>query len=169
MSAPTLWNKSIRLIHWAVAISIILNLFFLEEGDDIHRWIGYGAVGFVLWRFYLGIKGPEHVKFRDFPLSYSDFIIFFQNPFRKSPKDFKGHNPGASLTYILMWLSVIALGVSGYMMGLDRFWGDETLEEIHIRVSTFLKILILLHLLGMAFDSLKFKRKTFLAMITGRK
>jgi cytochrome b len=169
MPERILWNKSIRLIHWALAIIITLNLFVLEEGDDVHRWIGYSAVGFVLWRFYLGIKGPPHVRFRNFPLSMGEFKLFIKNIFSLSPKDFPAYNPAASLTYILMWLSVIVLGISGFMMGLDRFWGDETLEYIHIKTSTFLKLLILFHLLGMTLDSIKFKRKTFLAMINGEK
>jgi len=62
-----------------------------------------------------------------------------------------------------------ALGVTGFMMGLDAYWGEEWLEDLHENLSTALMVLVVLHLLGIAFDSWKFRRKTWLGMITGRR
>lgn len=158
-----IWTTSIRIIHWVIAMAVTLNLFVLEEGDPPHRYLGYLAVSFVLWRLYLGIYGPEHIRFLTFPLKPSDFKNYLKG------KSYKGHNPFASLTYIAMWLLLLALGTSGFMMGLDAFWGDERLEELHEAFSDLMQLLILAHLTGMVIDSIRYKRHTWVSMFHGKK
>lgn len=132
-----------RLIHWALAICIVTNLFFLEEGDSPHQWIGYAAVALVAMRAALGFsKGRQGFRWQ-------------------------GPNRLATLLYLLLWTMVIALGITGWMMGLDKYWGDEQLHEIHENISLAIKVYIGLHLAGIAIDSIRYRRKTWLGMIKG--
>lgn len=55
------------------------------------------------------------------------------------------------------------------MMGLDVFWGEEWLQDLHKLFSLAIQGLVLVHWLGMLLDSYHFRRKTWLAMITGRR
>lgn len=138
------WDFPIRITHWALALCVVLNFFFIEEGSDTHDWLGYLAVVLIFFRLIWGYFGGPAAKF-------------------------KPHNPLAALVYILVWLDVIALAVTGWMMDLDRFWGDEWLDNLHANLSTGLQVLIVLHLCGMALDSLRYKRATWMAMIDGRR
>lgn len=161
-----IWPLHIKIIHWVLALIILLNIYLFDEGDLIHTVLGYAGAGLVLIRFYFGFKAHDHVSFAHFNLSLKSLKIFFKEHFRKkNPVDYEGHNPLASLVYFLMWFLVIALGVSGWMMGLDRFWGDEALEEVHVYFSHSLTILVVIHLVGVFLDALLFKRKTWMRMI----
>lgn len=164
-----IWDRTTRILHWIIAAAVVLNLFVLEEGDDAHRWLGYAAVGAVLLRGVWGFVGGAYSRFRSFPLGWGSWKKFFASLVFWRRSDFPGHNPLASLTYIVIWACVFSLGVTGWMMGLDAYWGEEWLEEIHANISIALRALLGLHLAGLLLDSVKFRRHTWLGMITGKK
>jgi cytochrome b len=160
-----IWDRTTRLLHWMIAVIILLNLFVLEHGDPPHRWLGIVAVGLVSIRGFWGLAGGEHSRFRTWPLRPHQIKDFF----RDQSTAYAGHNPPASLVYILIWLTIVALGVTGWMTRLDRFWGEEWLEEIHGGIAIWLQALIVVHCLGMALDARKHRRRTWMAMISGRR
>ncbi|MGE5086203.1 MAG: cytochrome b/b6 domain-containing protein [Bacillota bacterium] len=168
-STKILWPKTVRLIHWAIAILVTLNLFILEEGDPPHRYIGYAAVFLVAIRFFYGFTTKTEASFQRLPLSFRELKRFLAAKARFEKIDYPGHNPAASWVYILIWLCILCLAITGFMMGLDRFWGDETLEEIHELFSNAVLALVVIHFIGIALDSIQYKRKTWLGMITGKK
>lgn len=57
--------------------------------------------------------------------------------------------------------------VSGWMQGLDAFWGDESLEEIHKFIGNALMGLVAIHLIGIARDAIIHKRKSWMSMVDG--
>ncbi len=163
-----IWNKIIRLIHWSVAGIVFLNLFFLDEGDLLHRYLGYAALGFVIFRIIYGFKSAGPHSFVEFPISLLEIKNFFMSKINRQNLDYKGHNPAASLVYILIWIIVIFLGLTGWMMGLDRYFGEDWVMRIHEVLADGLKILVLFHFIGITLDSIQFKRKSWLKMITGK-
>jgi cytochrome b len=165
-----LWDRTVRILHWSVAAAVFANLFIFEEGDDVHRWIGYSAIACVTARLLWGLRRDSgHARLRALPFHPRDFVRFFRTLFNRSAPSFDGHNPIASSIYVLIWADIFALAVTGFMMGLDRYWGEEWLEELHANISTVLKVLIVIHLAGLVFDSLKYRRHSWLAMIRGRR
>lgn len=162
-----IWDLPTRITHWGLASCVVLNLFVLEEGDNWHRWLGYTSVAFVLFRFVWGLLGAPASHFKSFPISFQKIYAFWLTGFNNN--NFVGHNPIASIIYILIWINLISLGVSGYMMGLDAYWGDEKLETLHANLAILLQIFIGIHLLGVFIDSLRYRRNTWAAMITGKK
>ncbi|MGE3975110.1 MAG: cytochrome b/b6 domain-containing protein [Bdellovibrionales bacterium] len=134
------WDLPTRFIHWALATCVVLNLFILEEGEDLHAWTGYAAVVIVVLRFAWGFLGQVPIR-----------------------------NRIASLVYIGIWSLILGLGITGWMMGLDAYWGEDWIEELHANFSIGLQILIGLHFLGIIIDSVRYRRRTWLAMIRGYK
>jgi cytochrome b len=163
------WSKLIRLTHWVVAIALVLNLYFLEEGEIIHEYVGYTAAAFVVIRLIYGLTSKDMAAFINFPISMTSLTEFIRSKMNFEKKDYTGHNPAASVVYILLWACVLSLALTGWMMGLDQFFGEEWLHELHEYISLFTQILIVSHLIGMALDAYSFKRKTWLAMINGKK
>lgn len=163
------WSKLIRLIHWSIAIALILNLYFLEEGETAHEYVGYTAVTLVFIRFIYGLVSKDAASFKNFPVSATSIKEFIKSKINFEKKEYAGHNPLASVVYILLWTFIIGLGLSGWMMSWDMFFGEEWLEETHERISLLTQILIALHFAGMALDSYSFKRKSWMAMFTGKK
>jgi cytochrome b len=139
----TIWDVPTRLLHWGLAVCVTLNLFVLE--DEPHRWSGYVAVALVLSRFLWGLRHSRSLR---------GFVR-------------ARHNALAATVYLLIWLAVIAMGVTGWMMGLDAYWGEEWLEELHANIAFVIKGLILIHLAGMTVDSLHRRQHAWRAMFTG--
>lgn len=139
-----IWSIQSRLIHWLIALPVLAN-FILEGGELPHQALGYLAAAMMLVRLLWGFVAKDHAAFSAFPRSRASWV------------------------YLFIWALVGALGVTGFMMGLDAYWGEEWLEDLHENLSTALMVLVVLHLLGIAFDSWKFRRKTWLGMITGRR
>jgi len=170
MEAPSpkkiIWQLSTRILHWCVAVPTLAN-YLLEGGEKPHEWAGYAAALFVGLRLLRGLVCRDHAHFRHFPLhprSVVEHLLHITERHRPTV----GHNPLASWVYLFMWSTLIALAVTGFMMGMDAYWGEEWLENLHEDIATGLQVLIALHFLGLAYDSWRFKRKTWLAMFTGR-
>jgi cytochrome b len=166
--SQVVWDVPTRLAHWAVAFSVVLNLFVLESGDPPHKWAGYTAAGFVCFRLFWGMITRSPSRLKNFPLHPKLMLEFIKNGFQ-DVKEHTRHNPGAAWTYIFIWVLILCLAISGFMMGLDRFWGEEWLEELHEIFSKALELLLIVHLVGLALDSLRHRRPAWMAMIHGRK
>jgi cytochrome b len=165
-----LWDRFVRILHWSLAAVVTANLFFLDGHDEPHKWAGYFALVVVLVRLGWGsLPRAGHSRLKEFPLSFADFRRFLSDLPRRQSIPFEGHNPVASLNYILIWLMVLALAQTGWMLSWDRYFGEEWVEVWHSRISTALEVLVVMHLVGVFFDSWRYRRATFLSMIRGRR
>ena len=77
------------------------------------------------------------------------------------------NTPKSFWVYKLMWILVMLLGVSGFMMQTDYFFGEDWLEDIHELFSILMQIIIVGHLIGLAVDRILYKRKLWLKMFKG--
>ena len=68
-----------------------------------------------------------------------------------------------------IWLSVIAIGVTGYMTTTISFFGVEWVEEAHEIIFGWLLVSVALHVAGVAFDTRRSGVNLVRAMISGRK
>ncbi len=134
-----MWDFPSRLIHWIIAFGVTFD-FFSVGGDPPHNIVGYIVAAAVVIRIFYGIN-----------------------------KNFPRENKLASIVYWLIWLDVLALAVTGFLMGTDRFWGDQDLNDLHLMMSNVLIGLSLSHLLGIALHSIRFKKKTWMGMISGKR
>jgi len=171
MALTPIWPLRIRLIHWAVALACILNFKFLEDGETPHRFVGYGAAALVLIRVLLGlIHSQPEIRIQGMVGSLQQIPTELAKLASKQrPSLSRGHSPLAAPVMLLIWVLVLALGVSGWMMGLDTFFGSETLEEIHELFSHALQVLILAHLAGIAHEAWSHRTPAWMGMIHGKK
>ena len=78
-------------------------------------------------------------------------------------KRYAGNNPGSALAAVLMFLLVPALFISG--IG----YGGEEVEELHETFAWALLAVVVLHLAGLAWHTIRHRENISLAMVTGRK
>ncbi len=171
IKTPTVkvWDIAVRLCHWGLALCILANLTFVEEGDDIHQYIGYSAAGIVAFRFIWGFVGTRYARFSDFFPTPKRLITHSKQLINRQADTHLGHNPFGALMMFALWSVVIGLGVTGYLMGTEQFWGDERLEEIHELLANSLIPLIALHVISAVAMSFISKNNLIAAMITGNK
>jgi len=128
----------IRVLHWAIALSFLLSAFLLSPGDLPHRLSGILGGALVAARLVLAFR---------YRMTYL--------------------NPRAVVVYLLIWLSIIGLGVTGWMSQLDAFWGNRLLQQSHGIAAYLLMALVFVHLSGVFLDAWRHRRKTWMKMIRG--
>lgn len=164
------WDILVRFTHWAVAIGILANLAITEDGSTWHEYVGYTVVGLVAMRLLWGLIGTKYARFSNFfptPKRIKTHLKTFKN--KQMDENHLGHNPFGALMMFALWGVIIVLGVSGYLMGTDQFWGVDEIEEIHEILANSLYVLVPVHVLS-AIVMGKLQRQNLVkAMITGNK
>ncbi len=163
------WDPLVRLIHWSLAIAIILNGVIVDEESSLHEWMGYFAVGLIGIRLIWGLIGSSHARFSAFPPNPVAAIRHLVALSRGDKTVHLSHNPIGALMRYNIWLTVLLLGITGYMMGTISFFGVDWVEEAHEMVFNWLVFSIILHIGGVMFDTLRTGVHIVSAMINGRK
>lgn len=163
------WDPCVRLSHWIVAFACIANLSFLRHGDDVHDWVGYAALAAVVLRIVWGFIARGHANFRSFfpwprrLLAYLNLVLK-----RREPR-YIGHNPAGAAMMLALMALVIICGVTGWMLGLDAFWGNSTVEAVHVWAANAIMFFLIFHVAGAIVESVRHKENLILAMVTGQK
>ena len=163
------WDPLVRLIHWSLALTILLNGTFIEEESKAHEWIGYIALGLVGLRLVWALIGPKHARFSAFPPSPARAVNHLRAMLSGDKTIHLSHNPLGALMVYNIWASVIAIGITGYMMTTITFFGVDWVEEAHEVIFGWLLFSVALHVAGVAFDTWRSGVNLVRAMINGRK
>lgn len=164
-----IWDPFVRFSHWIVAFACLANISFLRHGDDVHDAVGYVALAAVVLRTLWGFVAHGHANFRSFVPRPHQFFAYVKLLLKRREPRYVGHNPaGAAMMLVLMTLVVIC-GVTGWMLGLDAYWGDSTVEAVHVWAANAILFLLVAHVAGAVVESIRHQENLILAMITGRK
>lgn len=164
------WDIWVRFTHWAVALGILANLAITEEGSDPHKYVGYVVVGLVVSRLLWGFIGTRYARFSSFfptPTRLKAHFTHVKN--RQFDPSEVGHNPLASLMMFALWGVILGLGVTGYLMETDRFWGEDWLKEIHEVFANSLYLLVPVHVISAIVMGRLQRQNLIKSMITGKK
>ena len=173
-AAPTaasilVWDPLVRLFHWTVVAGCLVNLFILTDGGFVHQVIGYVVAAALAVRIVWGFVGTRYARFSDFAPTPSRLRAYFADLAKGREKRHIGHNPlGAVMMLVLMAL-LAAVSVTGWMLGLDRFWGVAWVLSLHEGIANAILVLALLHAAGALFGSWRHGENLVWSMVTGRK
>jgi len=174
------WDLSIRVFHWSLAILI----FFLwqtgENGSlDTHRKLGLAVLGLLIYRLYWGFFGPKTARFTAYPIKPGQIFRYIPTLFKKPYNAGIGHNPLASLSVIAI-LGVLLFQVgtglfsidtdglsSGYFAHLVDFGTGRDLAKLHETSFNVITALIFLHLFAIGYYAIGLATNLVTAMITG--
>lgn len=163
------WDPFVRLFHWSLVSCVLLNQFVLEEGESLHELAGYIAAALVGARLVWGFIGSRHARFVNFFPTPARLRAHIQGLLAGQMPHHDGHNPLGALMMLALMALVLALGLTGWMQGLDAFWGEEWLQELHEWLANGLLAAAALHALA-AIVMGKLERVGLVqAMITGVK
>ena len=164
------WDLLVRGVHWSVAILFIANATLLEEGEAIHRFVGYAILTLVSLRLAWGIVGTRHARFSAFPpdagAAIRDATERLTGRGRGEPH--LSHNPLGALMAYALWTLLIAIALTG--MALYAGWlPEEAGEELHETFANLALAAAALHVAGVVLESRASGVPLIRAMITGRK
>lgn len=70
---------------------------------------------------------------------------------------------------LVLWSCLLGLGVTGWMMGLDAFWGEDWLESLHEMLVDAMLGMVVMHVGAALIESWRERQNLVRAMFTGRK
>lgn len=163
------WDRFVRLFHWSLVGCVLINAFLLDDGETVHRWLGYTASALVLARIGWGFVGSTHALFADFFPTPARLKRHLQ-ALRSDRHEFQpGHNPVGALMIFALLSLVLGLGITGFLQTTEAFWGEEWLQDLHETLADLLIASATLHALA-AIVMGRIERTTLIkAMFTGIK
>lgn len=168
--AVKVWDIWVRITHWAVALGIFANLIATEGGSDVHEYIGYAVAALVVARLIWGFIGTKYARFSNFfptPRRIKQHIGEIKA--HRFNDSHLGHNPFGALMMFALWGVILALGVTGYLQTTDRFWGDDTIQQIHELLANSWWVLVPLHVAAAIIMGRLQQQNLIKSMITGKK
>ncbi len=169
MKRILVWDIPARLFHWAFAgsLTVALIIGFLVEDEttvfQAHMLFGIVAVFLLVVRLIMGVVGSRYSRFSSYPVHPREVINYLSSAAFSRTKLYAGNNPGSAVAALLMFLLAVALFVSG--IG----YGGDAIEDMHESFAWALLAVIVLHLAGIVWHTIRHKENISLAMITGRK
>lgn len=163
------WDIYIRFYHWVLVALVFANFVFTEEGEKPHEIVGYAAVALVLIRIVWGFIGTPYARFSEFFPYPSKVMNYIGSLLRGETPRTVGHNPLAALMMLTMLGLILLLGVSGWLMSTDMFFGSDFMEEGHEFLANALMSCVGLHAAAAIFDSFRHRENLVLSMINGYK
>lgn len=163
------WDIFVRVTHWVVATMVLAELVVVHPDSLTHRLVGYTVVTLVVLRLVWGLIGPRHARFSSFPPSLQAARSHLAGLARGEEDLHLSHNPLGALMVYNLWATMIALGVTGYMMTTDAYWGVAWVANLHSALADWVALCVCLHLVGVFYDTRRSKVNLVRAMITGKK
>lgn len=163
------WDPLVRILHWTMALGVIANLTLLRESKDAHNLVGYVVVGALALRVLWGFVGTRHARFADFVPAPRTLAGYLKALLARREPRYIGHNPAGSAMIIGLLLLLATLGITGWMMGLDRYWGVAWVESLHELAANLVTAAAILHVVAAIFESVRHRENLPWSMITGYK
>ena len=176
-SVPALkvWSAAVRLLHWGLVASLAAATLGLWWLGGLHQPAGYVALAIVLSRLLWGVRGRARAGYDN----YARFVQFVCPPqatlaylrlllLSREPR-YVGHNPLGGWMVLALLACVTGLGLTGWLYTTDAYWGDATVERVHRALAWGLLALVVLHVCGVVYTSLRHRENLIRAMLTGRK
>lgn len=162
------WDLGVRLFHWGLVVAVTA-AYFLTAQRSLHRGLGYAVMALIAFRLIWGLVGTRHARFASFVPGPARLMAYLRDIIRRREARHLGHNP-AGAAMIMALLAVLgAISATGWMMGMDAYFGVEWVEDAHKALVNGLIVLVALHLGGVALASLRHRENLAKAMVTGLK
>lgn len=168
-SRVKVWDPLVRIFHWTVAGGVIANLTFLRHADDPHIYVGYMVVAALGVRLVWGFVARGHARFTSFVPGPRGLTTYLAAMIQRREPRYIGHNPAGAAMIVLLMVLLATVGGTGWMMGLDAYWGVPWVEGVHEVTANLLIGAVAVHVIGAIAESIRHRENLPLAMITGYK
>ncbi len=113
MKTLKVWDVFIRVFHWSLVASVLMQLLTAESLKSVHVAIGYIIVILILARIVWGFVGTKHARFTDFIYPPKEIFAYLKGIFKGNPKHYTGHNPAGGAMVFALLLFVLLTTMAG--------------------------------------------------------
>ena len=163
------WDRAVRVLHWTLVVSVSLSALGLVALFGVHQPAGYVALAAVLVRFAWGAFGSHYARFAQFVRGPRAALRYARDVAARREPRFIGHNPLGGWMVVALMLCVTGLALTGWLYTTDAFFGDETVERVHLSLAWTLLVLVVAHIAGVIFTSLRHRENLIASMFSGTK
>ncbi len=167
----TVWDPLVRILHWLLVLAIALAWLstIIFGWADVHDPAGYVALTAVVIRIVWGFVGSRYARFREFVQPAHRVKQYWRELLSHRERHYIGHNPLGGWMIVALLLVALLTGFTGWLFNTDMFWGFYWLSLLHEILAWTLLGLIVLHVGGVVFTSLRQRENLVRAMWTGCK
>lgn len=170
MAAARSWHPLVRTIHWGVAGLVLVELLNEAGANPWHRYLGYGAALLVVARLAWGLGSVGSARLQAMLAAASDAPRYLRSLLGGGPAELSpGHTPPGALMAFLLWGLVLLAAITGWMCGLDAFWGEEWLQQLHASLAYVLAAFAAVHIVAALLTSRLHGVNLVKGMIRGEK
>jgi cytochrome b len=160
------WDPLLRAVHWSVATLVVVELFNEAGANPWHRYLGYLAAALVVVRLAWGCGERGYASLASMAASARRIASYLKG---QPAIDSAGHTPFGALMAFALWALLLAVAVTGWMLGLDAFWGDEQMQLLHEIFAYVLAGFAAIHIVAAVAMSYAQRVNLIKSMITGDK
>lgn len=193
---PRLWDPVVRLTHWGIALSVVLNALVNDGGSLVHVSLGWLVMALLLLRLVWGVLGPAEARFSAFPPNPVAALGHLRQLLTGRVRDYPSHNPAGALMAYAFWATLALVVATGLLMtsgatpmqiandkaavasgdwsaliregdGDDDSPLADAAEETHEMAANLLLFLAALHLAGVALETRALRRSLLAPMLLG--
>jgi cytochrome b len=178
MQRILVWPLALRLFHGLLA-GMVLGAWLTRQHAGAalgmfwgswHERFGYMAVVLVLARLVWGMSSRNVLlRFDGFVCSPGALWAYLHQLFRGRAPRYLGHNPLGGWMIVFLLAIIVLLALTGWLYGLDRFWGYSELATLHQSLGFLLIAAVGLHVLGGIYSSYAHRENLIAAMLHGYK
>ncbi|MCK4713109.1 MAG: cytochrome b/b6 domain-containing protein [Marinosulfonomonas sp.] len=169
MQSVKIWDPFVRLFHWSLVVAFTLEALVLDEDSHLHEQVGYFVLALIAARLVWGWAGTKYARFSSFKPSISASVEQLGDIATQRNKPRLGHSPlGALMIYNLL-ITIALIGITGWMMTTNMFWGSEGVEEMHEGLVVWAGASVGVHIVAVIFESRRSRVNLVKAMVTGYK
>jgi len=164
------WDPIVRIVHWALALAVVLGWATTAALlSGWHEAVGDGAFALVAVRVVWGVLGPRFARFAQFVRSPRATWAYAGDVVRGRARRHLGHNPLGAWMVLSLLACIAGLAATGWLYGTDEFWGDRTVERIHVALAWAIVVLSVVHVAGVVVTGVVYGENLVAAMLHGRK
>jgi cytochrome b len=177
------WDLPLRAFHWLFATTIVACYVTAKLGFDWMQWhfyLGYAAIGLLVFRVLWGFFGPRHARFGSFMHAPSAIWLYLKGMFNPGSAPSIGHNPVGGLMVILMLVLVAVQAGTGLFTTDAVVWAGpynpsvsgstaSLLSTVHDWNFNFIIAAVVLHVAAILFYALYKKQNLVVPMLHGYK
>lgn len=113
---PLLWDPVVRLTHWGVAGSVLVNAALDEGGSLLHVSLGWLVLALLVLRLVWGVLGPKEARFSAFPPDPVAALRHLGQIASGKVRHYPSHNPAGAMMAYAVWACLALVTVTGLVM-----------------------------------------------------
>ena len=163
------WDGFVRTSHWVVFVGVVIAWFSHGGLLAAHRIAGYVVAAFIFARLAWGFVGGRYARFAGFVPHPARLVAYLGALLRRREPRFIGHNPAGGAMIVILLAALIAISTTGFLIDTPGWRDYRPLREWHAALSDVLMVLVIVHVLGVLYASVRHRENLVGSMFTGSK